>query len=73
MQLKELKCIDITIFFRKAKGSPRFDIYDVYKVHENSDDVKTAAYGYWERQTGLMIIQKNIWKRRHNLSGHQIR
>ena len=61
------------LFSLIAENSPGFDIYDVYKVNENSEDVKTATYGYWERQTGLMIIEKNIWKRRHNLLGHQIR
>ena len=71
--MKKLKCRKTNIFFRIAENSVRLEVYDVYKVNENSEDVKTATYGYWERQKGLMIIEKNIWRRRHNLLGHQIR
>ena len=45
----------------------------MYKIDEESDEVDTVKYGTWNNASGLLMIEKNIWKRRSNLKGHHLR
>ena len=65
--------IKIFILALHDEYSTGYAIYDIYKINENSKDVKMANYGHWNVSNGLKVIEKNIWKRRHNLMGHHIR
>ena len=65
-----IKTFILALDYQHATG---YAIYDIYKINENSRDVKMANYGHWNGTNGLKVIEKNIWKRRHNLMGHHIR
>ena len=53
---------------------PRFGIYDIYKIDEHSTNVITKEYGEWNPNDGILLVyEKNIWKRRSNLTGRNIR
>ena len=49
-----------------------FEIHDIYKIDELSDDVMNVKYGEWNKDTGLVVNHTNIWKRRSNFLGYNI-
>ena len=50
-----------------------YDIHDIYKIDELSDVVMSVKYGEWNRNTGLTVHQPNIWRRRANFQGFNIK
>ena len=45
----------------------------MYKIDESENNVMTVKYGEWKYDVGLMVLQRNIWRRRANFKGHKIR
>ena len=58
-------------FFEGANG--KLEIRDIYKVDEYAETVLMVDYGQWNPRTGLTILEENIWRRRSNLQGNNIR
>lgn len=48
-------------------------IRDIYKIDENSKEIATVNYGVWTPNKGLRIVEPNVWIRRSNFKGHQLR
>jgi hypothetical protein len=51
----------------------KFKIFDEYKLHEHADKLMIVEYGEWDPNEGMTVYEEDIWKRRSNLKGHQIR
>ena len=45
----------------------------MYKIEKSSRKVELVKYGNWNIDDGVSVQETNIWKRRSNLKGHQIR
>ena len=60
-------------FFSYFTEKASYTIYDIYKIDENSEVVKTVKYAGWDALNGFSIKEPNIWKRRSNLNGHHLR
>ena len=58
-------------FFEGAHG--RLNIRDIYKVDQYAETVLVVDYGQWDPATGVTILEENIWRRRSNLQGNNIR
>ena len=50
-----------------------FSIHDVYKIKESAGKAEIVEYGNWDIDNGISVKETNIWKRRSNLNGHQIK
>ena len=50
-----------------------FEIRDIYKIDQFSNDIEIVAYGRWNRAHGISISEENIWIRRSNMKGHELR
>ena len=50
-----------------------FEIRDIYKIDQFSDNIEIVAYGRWNRAHGISISEENIWIRRSNMKGHELR
>ena len=50
-----------------------FEIHDVYKIDQQAENIETVRYGKWKKKIGLTIYDRNIWKRRSDLKGYNIR
>ena len=50
-----------------------FEIRDIYKINQFSDNIEIVAYGRWNRAHGILISEENIWIRRSNMKGHELR
>ena len=40
---------------------------------ESDENVMDVMYGEWEDDVGVTVFQNNIWRRRTNLQGHELR
>ena len=47
-------------------------IYDAYKVHQNSNII-IERFGSWTRKSGLSVHNPNIWSRRVSMQGVKLR
>ena len=56
-----------------CESEGKFNIFDQYKLHEDSDKLMIEKYGKWDPNKGMTVHEKNVWKRRSNLKGHHIR
>ena len=45
----------------------------MYKIDESESNVMSAKYGEWKSDVGLTVFQRNVWRRRANFKGHEIR
>ena len=50
-----------------------YEIHDMYKIDGLDNNVMTAKYGEWKSDVGLRVLQSNIWRRRADFKGRQIR
>ena len=50
-----------------------FEIRDIYKIDQFSNIIETVSYGRWNRSHGISISEENIWIRRSNMKGHELR
>ena len=48
-------------------------VQDVYKTEINSNNILKAMYGEWNSESKFSIIEQDIWKRRADLQGHNLR
>ena len=50
-----------------------YNIYDIYKIDERSNEVEVRKFAEWKKSIGLEVIEQNIWKRRSDLRGNHLR
>jgi len=50
-----------------------YTIFEIYKIDEFSEDVEVVEYGTWDPYHGVIIFEKDIWKRRSNFKGRHLR
>ena len=50
-----------------------FEIRDIYKIDQFSNNIEIVSYGRWNRAHGISISDENIWIRRSNMKGHELR
>ena len=50
-----------------------YNIYDIYKIDERSNEVEVRKYAKWTNSMDLEYIEQNIWKRRSDLRGNHFR
>ena len=48
-------------------------IQDVYKMDKNSKSILTERYGTWDQKKGLKVFEPDIYKRRSNFNGFQLK
>ena len=48
-------------------------IQDVYKIDKNSRRIDYQEYGRWNPIDGMQVQMKNIWLRRANMKGYQLK
>ena len=54
-------------------GNTIYNIHDIYKIDERSNEVEVRKYAEWKSSMGLEVIEQNIWKRRSDLRGNHLR
>ena len=59
--------------FNTFSDNSIYNIYDIYKIDEGSDEVEVRKYAEWKKSIGLQVIEQNIWKRRSDLRGNHLR
>ena len=62
--------ISIYLFFM-VDGN--FEIRDIYKIDQFSNNIEIVSYGRWNPAQGISISEENIWIRRSNMKGHELR
>ena len=48
-------------------------VQDVYKIDKDSQKLDNVEYGQWNRRDGMQVQKENIWMRRANMKGHQLK
>ena len=48
-------------------------ISDIYKLDEKMEETLKVEYGHWNSSQGLIAYEPNIWKRRSNMHGYNLR
>ena len=48
-------------------------IHDIYKTETNSKRILKVPYGKWDSNSNLSVIEPDMWKRRSDLQGHNLR
>ena len=67
-----LKSLDFNLI--PDNGEPKsIVIHDVYKTETNSKTILNVLYGKWDSNSNLSVIEPDIWKRRSDLHGHNLR
>ena len=49
------------------------EIWEVYKISPENQNVQILKYGNWNRFRNLQLPSESIWKRREDLQGHFFR
>ena len=60
---------DSQIYTLQALNDSAISIEEVYRIADGWP-VKVNPVGLWNRETGLIWTESNIWERRRNLEGH---
>ena len=48
-------------------------VQDIYKIDKDSQKIDNVEYGRWNRRDGMQVERENIWMRRANMKGHQLK
>ena len=54
-------------------GISIININDIYKITSNEKEVRTVNYGRWVSGQGITAFKWNIWERRSDFKGHNLR
>ena len=61
------------IFGYIDNGLQVFKISDIYKFDEKMEETMKVKYGHWNSSNGIITYEPNIWKRRSNMHGYNLR
>ena len=48
-------------------------VQDIYKIDKDSQKIDYVEYGRWNHRDGMQVQKENIWMRRANMKGHQLK